>query len=257
MGNAGKIPVSVIIIAYNEESRILDCLKSVEEFDEIVVLVDSKTTDRTSAISEQFGCRVFVEEWKGDGEQKQSGIEKSAHDWVLMLDADERLMPDAVTEIRGILESPGKADAYRLRRRSFIGHRRIKYSGWWPDRVTRLFDKHKSSIGGIVHAVVEVNGKTENLNATILHYSFNDYAHMVRKLNVYSSLSASVLYEKKAAVTVLSPCAHFAWMFFKTLIIRKGFLDGLDGLVIAFLTGTSSFLKYAKLLELKRQDKQK
>lgn len=250
-----KIKASVIIIAYNEEARIHECLNSVKEFDDIVVVVDSKTFDRTSLVARHFGCRVFIEDWKGDGDQKQSGIEKSLYDWVLILDADERLTPDAVSVIRDTLTHAEKADAYTLKRRSFIGGRRIKYSGWWPDRNVRLFNKKKSSIGGLVHAVVLVKGRTKHLNATMLHYSFYDYAHMVRKLNIYSSWSAKVLYDSNKRATCLTPCLHFAWMFFKTFIIRKGFLDGLDGLVISFLTGTSSFLKYAKLMELQRGEK--
>jgi glycosyltransferase involved in cell wall biosynthesis len=250
-----KIQASIIIIACNEEKRIAECLNSVKDFDDIVVVVDSKTNDKTSQIAEDFGCRVFIEDWKGDGDQKQSGITKSKHDWVLILDADERLSAGAVQTIAATLKDPGKADAYTLKRRSFISSRKINYSGWWPDRNIRLFNKNKSSIGGIVHAVVIVKGKTKNLDATMRHYSFNDYSHMVEKMNKYSSWSASVMYERKKKVTCMAPITHFAWMFFKTLIIRKGFIDGLDGLVISFLTGASSFLKYAKLLELQRKKK--
>jgi glycosyltransferase involved in cell wall biosynthesis len=250
-----SIPVSVVIIAYNEEAAIVDCLRSVAQFNDIVVVVDSKSTDETARVAAEFGARVFVEDWKGDGFQKQSGIHKCENRWVLIIDADERLTPEAVEIIRGLHFDSSAVAAYSLRRRSYVGRRKIKHSGWWPDRVIRLFHKERCSIEGIVHAKLSVDGTTKNLDATLIHYSYVDYAHMISKLNKYSSWSACVMYEQGRPANSLSPLVHFAWMFFRTFVIRKGFLDGIDGLVISMVTASNSFFKYAKLLELRRREK--
>lgn len=249
-----KIPISVVIIAYNEELMISDCLNSVNSFDDVVIIIDSKTTDGTVQIAKDFGCRVFIEDWQGDGYQKQKGIDKSIHDWVLILDADERIAPVELIKIKDAVKLQ-KVVAFSLKRRSYIGNRRIKHSGWWPDRVIRLFNKNNCAITGVVHAEVQVSGNVMPLDVTIEHFSYRDYSHMIEKLNTYSSWGASVLHGRNKNVNSLTPIVHGAWMFFRTLVIKRGFVDGLDGLVISLSTAVGSFFKYAKLLERQREKK--
>lgn len=253
MRKTEKIPVSVCIIAYNEEAKIRGCLNSVRLFDDVVVLIDAKTTDKTAGIARDFGCRVFVEEWKGDGPQKQSAIDKGNNDWVLLLDADERVAADSVLIIKEHLRREKSVEAYSFKRRSYIGDRIIRHSGWWPDRVTRLFDKKMCRMRGITHSSLEVNGKTILLDAVIEHYSYTDYSHLISKMNTYSSWMANELYANNNRINFFTPLTHALWMFLRTFIIKRGFMDGLDGLAISVANSSGSFFKYAKLLELQRQ----
>jgi len=248
-----KLPVSVCIIAYNEEAMIGDCLASISGFDDIIVIIDAKTSDRTLSIAERYGCRVFIESWKGDGPQKQSAVDKSSHDWVLILDADERLSPEGETIIRNALNTPSSAVAFSLRRRSYIGTRLIRHSGWWPDVIVRLFDKRYCKIRGGTHASLHVEGKTVPLPAILDHFSYRNYAHMIEKMNTYSSWMANELAERKRRCLPLTPLFHGLWMFFRTYVIKRGFLDGLDGLTISVINATGSYLKYAKLRERYRR----
>lgn len=250
-----ELPVSVCIIAYNEEDKILRCLQSVSLFTDIVLVIDSKTTDRTGAIAEDFGCRVYVEDWKGDGPQKQSAIDKCRYEWIFLLDADEILPEESFQMIRDALLHKEDNVAFSLRRRSYIGSRRIRHSGWWPDRVTRLFNKTRCRMRGITHSSLQVNGRMSALEAVIVHYSYINYAHMADKMNRYSTWMANELYLTDKRVSCLTPWLHGTWMFFRTFFIKRGFLDGLDGLVISVVSATGSFLKYAKILELRREKK--
>jgi glycosyltransferase involved in cell wall biosynthesis len=250
-----NIPVSVCIIAYNEEAKILRCLESVRQFGDVVLVVDSKSVDRTAAIGEDFGCRVFIEEWKGDGPQKQSAIDKCNFNWILMLDADEILPLPAFETIQSIFLNPADIVAYSMKRRSYIGERRIRHSGWWPDRVIRLFDRRYCRMRGITHSSLQVNGKTCPLDAVIEHYSYVDYAHLAEKMNRYSSWMANELYHSGRRVNVMTPMLHAIWMFVRVFFIKRGFLDGLDGITISTISATGSFLKYAKLLEIQRNMK--
>lgn len=255
MKKTNKIPISVCIIAYNEEAKIAGCLDSVIFFDDVVVLIDSKTTDKTAQLARAFGCRVFSEDWKGDGPQKQSAIDKSKNNWVLLLDADERLASDSLRIIKDLFPGENQVEAYSFKRRSYISNRIISHSGWWPDRVTRLFDKKICRMKGITHSSLDVTGKTIPLNAVIEHYSYKDYSHLISKMNTYSSWMANELYENNKKITYLTPLTHAFWMFLRTFIIKKGFMDGLDGLVISLSNAVGSFFKYAKLLELQRNRK--
>lgn len=255
MEKTEKIPISACIIAYNEEAKIAECLNSVRFFDDVVVLIDSKTTDKTAQLARDFGCRVFIEDWKGDGPQKQSVIDKSKNDWVLLLDADEILTSDVLRIIKDLPPGENRAEAYSFKRRSYIGDRIIKHSGWWPDRVTRLFDKKMCRMKGITHSSLDVNGKTIPLDAIIDHYSYRDYSHLISKMNTYSSWMANELYVNNKKINYFTPLTHAFWMFLRTFIVKRGFMDGLDGLVISLSNAVGSFFKYAKLLELQRDKK--
>lgn len=140
-----KAQLSVAIITKNEEKRLPDCLKSVSFANDIVV-VDSGSTDRTVEITKEFGCRVFVEEWKGYGPQKNSAVKKCKYEWVLIVDADERIPEETGHEIMKILSSSDSADAYSFPRKNFFHNKWIRHCGWWPDRVIRLFKKIKEEL---------------------------------------------------------------------------------------------------------------
>lgn len=245
-----KLPISVIILTKNEEKGLPSCLGSVSFAEDIVVL-DAGSKDSTVEIAKSFGCRVFVEEWKGYGPQKQSALEKTHYKWVLSLDADERIPHETAQVISKVIQDP-KAQAYGFPRKNFFHGKWIKYSGWWPDRVIRLFDKEQGEFKGIIHETWATQGKIAHLKVPIEHYSYQNYSQMLKKLDEYSSTMARELLNKGIKVNPLTPFLHGGWMFIRSYFLKLGFLDGLDGFVISFMNACNSFFKYAKLLELQR-----
>ncbi len=241
--------LSVAIITKNEEERLPDCLKGISFADDIVV-VDSWSTDRTAEIAREFGCRVFVEEWKGYGPQKNSAIEKCKSEWVLLLDADERLAAGA----REIIEKVRRpqAAAFRFRRKNYLHGKWLKHSGYWPDWQIRLINKSRGSFQGTIHEKWVTDGPILDLEACIEHYAFSDYSDMLKTLDDYSTVIAKELYAAGKRTTPAAALCHSAGMFLKIYLIERGFLDGVDGLVTALTKAGGSFFKYAKLLELQR-----
>lgn len=245
-----KTPLSVAVIAKDEEKNLPGCLDGVSFADDIV-LVDSGSKDRTVRIAEDFGCRVFVEEWKGYGPQKNSALAKCRHPWVLILDADERLPQATRDEIVQKLGRPD-ADAFSVKRKNFLHGKWLKHSGYWPDRQVRLVNRHKGSFQKAIHEKWVTSGPVRDLGGHIEHYAFDGYSDMLKTLNDYSTIIALDLYSSGKKANILSPLWHGAGMFLKIYLLKRGFLDGMDGLVTALLKAGGSFFKYAKLLELQR-----
>lgn len=245
-----KVPISVVIITKNEEKNLPKCLESVSFAEEIIIL-DCGSKDKTVEIAKNFGCKVFVEPWKGYGPQKQSAVEKTSNRWVLSLDADERLPSETVTIIKEKINRPN-VSAYSFKRKNFFHGKWIKACGWWPDRVVRLFDKYSGRFEGLVHESWVSKGKIEHLNAFIEHYPSENYFEIIQKMNIYSSISAEELYKKNKRVSIFDPFIHAFWMFIKSYFLRGGFLYGFDGFIISLLNAAGRFFKYAKLLELKK-----
>jgi len=250
------IDLSVAIITKDEEERLPDCLKSVSFADDIVV-VDSGSTDRTVEIARKFGCRVFVEEWKGDGPQKNSAIDKCLHDWVLVIDADEQVPETTRERIIEIVAANEKADAFSFPRRNFLHGRWIRHCGWWPDRVIRLVRKSRGRYQSITHGRWATNGVEAGIEEPIDHYSFDGYSDMFYIMETRSTDMARELYEAGGRANVMTPFLHGLAMFLKTYVLKLGFLSGFDGMIISLTRAGGSFLKYVKLLDLQRGEKQK
>lgn len=248
-----KTRLSAAIITKDEERNLPDCLKSVSFADEIVV-VDSGSADRTVEIAKEFGCRVFVEDWKGYGPQKNSALNKCKNEWVLILDADERVPDETADIISGAIQKPG-VDAYSIKRKNYLHGKWLQHSGYWPDRQVRLVRKDKGAFYSRVHEKWITDGPVQDLAAHIDHFAFSDYSDMLKTLNDYSTVIARELFASGKRVTVLAPVYHGMAMFFKIYLIEKGFLDGMAGLVTALTKAGGSFFKYAKLLELQREGK--
>lgn len=249
---AQKVPLSVAIITKNEEKRLPDCLKSVSFADDIVVL-DSGSIDQTVKIANDFGCRVFVEEWKGYGPQKNSAVAKCKYEWVLVIDADERIPEETKREITKIINHPHNVDAYSFPRKNFLHGKWIKRSDWWPDYTIRLFKKSVGQFHFLTHEAWRTRGAVKKAATPIEHFSFSNYSDMFNVLNERTTIMAKELFEAGEKTTVLTAFLHGTGSFLKAYILRRGFLDGFDGLVIALTTAGGSFLKYAKLLELQRK----
>lgn len=246
-----KAPLSVAIITKNEERNLPDCLKSVSFADEIIV-VDSGSTDKTVLIARAFGCRVFVEDWKGDGPQKNSAIDKCRHEWVLIVDADERIPAETVVEIKKHINEDNGADAYSFPRKNYFHGRWIKHCGWWPDRIIRLVRKSKGRYRSITHGIWATHGTLAMTDAPIEHFSFRCYSDMLKIMEGRSTDMARELFDAGRRVNAFTPFLHGLSMFMQIYMIKLGFLDGFDGFVIAITRAGGSFLKYAKLLELQR-----
>jgi len=247
-GIAGE-KLSVAIIARNEEERLPACLESVRFADEIVV-VDSGSTDGTVAVAESYGARVFREPWRGFSGQKQYAVDMCTHDWVLILDADERVPRETAAEIREILNTPPTAAAFGFRRKNFLHDRWIRHCGWWPDRIVRLVHRGKGRFDGrAVHESWITNGVGLELASVIEHFSFRNYSELVAKMELYSTLAAGALRESGRKIGPAVPAFHGLWMFLRTYVLELGFLDGFDGFVISVMNGGGSFLKYAKARE--------
>ena len=247
-----KLPLSVAIITRNEEDRLPECLASVAFAAEVVV-VDSGSTDRTVEIAREFGAVVYVEPWQGFGRQKQLAIDRCRHDWVLVLDADERVGAEAQWEIREVLAT-GSSVAYSFPRKNYFCGRWLRHAGWWPDRVVRLFRKDSARMSErAVHESLEVHGPVSALRQPLIHYANKDLAQTLSKVNHYSSAGANELFAQGKTASVTKALLRAAWSFLHSYIIRGGFLDRGEGFIMAVSDFMNVFFKYAKLRELQKQ----
>jgi glycosyltransferase involved in cell wall biosynthesis len=246
--------LSVILITKNEAAHIAACLESVAFADERIVL-DSGSTDDTCAIARAHGARVEVSpDWPGFGPQKNRALDLASGDWVLSIDADERVTPELQAAIRQVLQDP-HADGYRIARLSNFCGRWIRHSGWWPDHVVRLFRRDRGRFTDVaVHERVEVRGQTATLDGGhFLHYPYASLEVLIDKLNRYSTEAARAAYGSGRRTSLLGPFGHGAWTFIRIYLLRRGFLDGWQGLVLAGMAATGSFYRYAKLYWLARR----
>jgi len=247
-----QLPLSVAIITKNEEDRLPDCLASVAFAAEVVV-VDSGSTDQTVAIARLFGAAVYEEPWQGFGRQKQLAIDRCGHDWVLVLDADERVSPEAQREIAEVLAA-GTCAAYSLPRKNYFCGRWLRHAGWWPDRVVRLFRKEAARMSErAVHESLEVRGRVGVLRQPLNHYANKDLAQTLDKVNHYSSAGASELFAQGKSASAAKALLRAVWAFLYGYIFRGGFLDKGEGLIMAVSDFMNVFFKYAKLRELQKQ----
>jgi len=247
-----KLPLSVAIITKNEEDRLPECLASVAFAAEVVV-VDSGSTDRTVEIARDFGAVVHAEPWQGFGRQKQLAIDRCRHDWVLVLDADERVAPETQWEIREVLAA-GRCVAYSLPRKNYFCGRWLRHAGWWPDRVVRLFRKDSARMSErSVHESLEVHGPVGALRHPLVHYANKDLAQTLGKVNHYSSAGANELFAQGETASASKALLRAVWSFFHNYILRGGFLDRGEGLIMAVSDFMNVFFKYAKLRELQKQ----
>ena len=246
-------PLSVAIITLNAASQLEDCLKSVRFADDIVV-IDSGSSDGTQALAERFGARVIAQEWLGFGPQKQFAVEAAHHDWVLCLDADERVSPELASAIKNELKNPSTA-AFRFARcNRFLG-RYLKHGEGYPDWSLRLFDRRQARWStDAVHEKVETLSVVGALPGDLLHESAESLAAYLTKQNRYTTLAAEMALAagKRASFPriALSPIVRFIKFYF----FRQGFRDGLPGLIHIAIGCFNSMIKYSKMLERQKID---
>ncbi|HVP37114.1 MAG TPA: glycosyltransferase family 2 protein [Terriglobales bacterium] len=243
--------ISAIIIVYNEEKNIQRCLESLSWADEIVV-VDSFSQDRTKDIASSFTNKIFDLEWQGFGKQKEFARQKASNDWVLSIDADEVVSEKLREEIKSIINKNNSLDGYYIPRLSNFLGRWIKHSGWFPDRVLRLFRKDRAEFDeSPVHEKLILDGKSGFLKNEILHYTDPDISHYLSKLDRYTTLSAQKLLTEGRNPTLFDLLFRPMAIFFKMYLFKSGFLDGWQGFVLACFSSFHVFVKYAKLWHLK------
>ena len=241
--------LSVIIITKNEAHNIRACLESVAWADEIIV-VDSGSQDDTVAICREFTPHVYIHDWPGFGAQKNRALGYASKDWILSLDADERVTPELHDEIQFVMQSE-QADGYEIPRLSSFCGRFMHHSGWCPDYVTRLFKRRAGHFSDdLVHERIIVNGTTGKLLQSILHESFRDLEQLLDKINHYSTASARMLHQKNRTASLKKAVAHALWAFLRTYILRAGFLDGREGFMLAVSTAEGTYYRYVKLMLL-------
>jgi len=246
-----RAPLSVVLIAKNAASQIEACLESAAFADEIV-LVDSGSSDATCDLAARRGARVVHKEWLGFGPQKQFAVEQARHDWVLCLDADERVSPALRQSIERALAAPA-APVYRMARcNRFLG-RWLRHGEGYPDWSPRLFERRSARWSDdVVHEKVLYAVTPGTLAGDLLHESAEDLARYLDKQNRYTTLAAEQLYERGRSAGAFSLIASPLVRFFKFYVLRLGFLDGVAGLVHISVGCMNSYLKYAKLIELRR-----
>ena len=251
MTSPSRAPLSVVLIAKNAASQIEACLESAAFADEIV-LVDSGSADATCDLAARRGARVVHKAWLGFGPQKQFAVEQARHDWVLCLDADERVTPALRQSIERALAAP-VAPVYRMARcNRFLG-RWLRHGEGYPDWSPRLFDRRSARWSDdAVHEKVLYAVTPGTLAGDLLHESAEDLARYLDKQNRYTTLAAEQLYERGRRAGAFSLIASPLVRFFKFYVLRLGFLDGVAGLVHISIGCMNSYLKYAKLIELRR-----
>lgn len=238
--------ITATIITLNEERHIARAIESLRCCDEILVL-DSGSVDRTMELAEKLGARVLESPWRGYAGQKNWAAEQSANDWILSLDADEALSEALEGEIWNLKKNGPKHDAYTMPRLAQYLGRWILHGGWYPDRKIRLYNRHKAKwVGDFVHESVQVRGRVGHLESNLLHFTCDSLSEHLKSMDRYTTLAAEELVSRKAHLGWSHLIFDPAWTFVRTYVLHYGFLDGIEGLTIAYMAALYTFLKYAK-----------
>lgn len=247
--------LSLIVITKNEGSNLEDCLASVAGLADEIVVVDSGSSDNTLDIARQLGAVVLETDWPGFGPQKNRALDLASGEWVLSLDADERLTPELKAEIRAVLAAPGDCNCFALPRLSWYCGRFMRHSGWYPDHVDRLFRRGTARFSDArVHERLLPEGPVTALKTPMVHYSFRDFSAVLKKVDAYSSLSAREAYARGKRSSVLGALGHGLWAFIRTYVFKAGFLDGSHGLALAISNAEGSYYRYLKIWLLQQEE---
>jgi glycosyltransferase involved in cell wall biosynthesis len=244
--------ISATVITLNEEANLADALRSLDWADEIIV-VDSESNDRTVEIARQFTDKVIQQKWLGYSAQKNFATEQAANEWIFNLDADERVTPELAREILALKqeENPNCA-AYEMPRKVFYLGRWIQHSGWYPDYKVRLYNRTSGRwVGNYVHESVKVEGEVKRLRGDLLHFTVRNATEHHLRLDRYTTLAAREAFEKGKSASFASIAFAPLATWIKSYIFKMGFLDGWQGIAIAYFAAQYVFLKNLKLRELR------
>ena len=243
--------ITAIIPTLNEAIHIEDAIKSVSFADEIIV-IDSFSNDDTIALAKKQDVTIIQRVFDDYSTQKNFAIAKAKHEWIYILDADERVTPALREEILDCLKDPSDFVGFHIHRTFYFAGKKINYSGFQHDKVIRLFRKDKCKYNGkIVHERIEAEGKVGFLKNKIEHYTYRSYDHFITKLNRYAALKAHILYNKNKRATFFHILIKPPFKFFIHYFIRLGFLDGFRGFILSVVLSYGVLARYIKLWLLK------
>lgn len=246
--------LSATIITLNEENNIGDCLASLSFADEIIV-VDSGSSDKT----EEICCanpkvRFIRHTWEGYGKQKNFAAGQAVNDWILNIDADERVTPELLASISNA--ATDEVTAFRMARENYFGSRWIKYCGWYPNYSTRLYDRRRCSFIELsVHESLKYDGKTGTLSGNLKHFTYADINDYLSRMNRYSSLAADEVLKAGRQPGIAAVVFKPLFTFLKMYVIKRGFLEGFQGFQLSVLYSFYTFSKYAKAREFLQSKK--
>ncbi|HEY5975309.1 MAG TPA: glycosyltransferase family 2 protein [Geobacteraceae bacterium] len=252
MSGQPQVTLSATIIVRNEERNIGDCLASLDFVDEIIV-VDSGSSDRTESICRANPLVRFQSlPWEGFGRQKNLAAGLASHDWILNLDADERVTPELRSAI--LAADRDRYAAFRFARENYFGTQWIRHCGWYPDYNTRLYDRRQASFSErVVHETLTCQGEVGTLGGHLRHYTYRDIADYVARMDRYSTLAAEELVRAGKKPGLLSILGRPVWTFVRMYLLKGGVLEGYTGLLLSILYAQYTFLKYGKARELRNR----
>ena len=247
--------ISGLIITFNEEKNIGSCIDALLKVCDEIIVVDSLSSDNTVSIAESKGAKVVSQAFLGDGPQRTYGLQFCKNDWILNLDADEFLDTDAQTFILNKDYLKGDFDAFSFRIKNFLADELIDFSGWYPDHKVRFFNKKTAtpSDSKVHQKIITTNEK--KIAVHILQYGWASFEQIVAKKNQYSTWHALQLFNQGKRVNSFKPILNGTVAFFRCYFFKKGVFNGLDGITIAMIQAFFSYMKYAKLIKLQRQEK--
>lgn len=243
------LPISVLIVTYNEAHNIEACLQSVAFAKEIIV-IDSGSTDNTVALAKKYTPHVTITDWPGDGPQKKRALGQATQQWVLVLDADERVSSELVDELKQICLNVASAIAgYDIPYQSYYFGYPIKFGDWHGEKHLRLFNRNLGDITpDVVHCHIKLSGKKAQTKGKIIHHPFRSFDMLLHKMNVYSSESAKHKFKHQKKANLFTAISHGLWCFIRGYILKFGFLDGKAGFMLALSNAHGTYYRYIKLM---------
>ncbi len=247
------MPLTACILAYNEERNLPDCLASVAWADEVLV-VDSISTDRTVEIAKAAGARVVQRPWPGMNAQRSFAIHEASHEWVLCVDADERVTPELKAEVAAAVARTDGPAGYEVPRHTWYLGRWIDHGGWYPDWKLRLFRRDKARMAGVdPHDRIEVDGPVGRLQGELQHYTYRSFSQQIQTIDRFSEAASRELAADGARFRIWKLLLRPPAKFLECWVWKLGFLDGLPGFVIAVASAFNVFSRYVKLWERQRR----
>ena len=252
-----KLPISIVIITRNVDSNIKACLESVSWADEIVI-VDNHSTDKTLEIAKQYNPMIYHDTWDMEGSIRNRAYARAKNQWVLSLDPDERVSPELYAQIKDFLDKGTEYASFSVAMRSIFGGKYwIRYGGWYPASRVKIFkkDKFKYEDAEIHPRAFLAEGEKEGrLSGEIIHYCYSDFANVVNKMNVQSTLEAQKWLRDKRKMSLNLAMVRYFSRFFKMYVQKQGFKDGLIGFMMAWQWATYQLLSYVKYWQLKNME---
>ena len=247
---SGKI--SIVIITKNEQENIKECLESIKWADEIII-IDDFSNDRTGEICKGYGARVIVHKSNGNfDKQRNIGIENAIGDWIMQMDADEIIPEDTAKKIREAVNNPKNFVAFELKRKIFLFGYPLRYGGAYNYGI-KLFKKEKGDYVGKVHETLKVNGKVGKINAEVYHYPFPSISEIVNKTNFYTEIESKLFVEKRDKISFREVKYRLTWkslkLFWKLYVKKKGYRDGMYGLIWSILNVIGPQIRWLKIWE--------